>query len=252
MVFAEDYACVYDILYRDKNYEKECDFIEALFEKWNYQPKTILDLGCGTGEHAVILTKRGYKVTGVDRSSPMLEIARKKARDKGLEIEFIEGDLTNISLNRKFDAVISMFAVISYQTTNEAVSSVCKLARESLVPGGLFMFDCWHGLAVLKARPSPRIKEVKLNSKEKIIRFTEPTLSTLTHTAEIKFKTWMIREDYLINKIEESHVMRFLFPQEIKYFLEVAGFKEIEFCPFLEFGKLLTEDDWNMTVIAKT
>lgn len=251
MFFAEDYASVYDILYRDKNYEKECDFIEALFKKCNNQPKTILDLGCGTGEHAIILAKRGYKVTGVDRSSPMLEIARKKSKNKGLEIEFIEGDLTNMSLNRKFDAVISMFAVMSYQTTNEAVSSVCRLARESLVPGGLFMFDCWHGPAVLTDKPTTRIREIISGNGKRIIRFAEPKLDIMNHTVKVKFRVWRVKDNTFTETLE-THTMRFFFSQEIKYFLEVAGFKEIEFCPFLEFGKLLTEDDWNMTVIAKT
>jgi len=251
-VFGKEYALAYGYLYLDKNYEKECDFIEDVFAKYLGKVKTVLDLGCGTGGHALILAKRGYRVVGVDCSEEMLNIARSKSKDANLSINFIKSDITDIDLKEKFDAVISMFAVMSYQTTNLALSGTCKVAAKHLVAGGLFIFDCWHGLAVLKERPSARIKEVKLNDKEKIIRFTEPILNALTHTAEIKFKVWMIKEGYPINKIEESHFMRFLFPQEIKYFLEVAGFKKIEFCPFLEFEKPLTEHDWNMTVIAKT
>jgi len=251
-LFGEDYAFVYDFLYQDKDYEKECDFIEDVFAKYLGKVKTVLDLGCGTGGHALILAKRGYRIVGVDRSEEMLNIARSKSKDANLSINFIKGDITDINLKEKFDAVISMFAVMSYQTTNSAISGVCRVANNHLIPGGIFLFDCWNGPAVLMDKTTARIKEVKLNNKEKIIRFTEPIPSILMHTVEIRFKVLRIKAENVISETNESHLMRFLFPQEIKYFLEVAGFKKIEFCPFLGFEKPLTEHDWNMTVIAKT
>lgn len=249
-VFGKGYSMSYDFLYQDKDYEKECDFIEAIFSKFSGNVKTILDLGCGTGGHALILSKRNYHILGVDRAKDMLEIAKMKAKEANRSIKFIMGDIANICLREKFDAVISMFAVMSYQSANSALAGLCRVAKYHLVPGGLFIFDCWNGLAVLRERAGARIKEVKLNEKEKIIRFTEPILDILSHTVEIKYKVCKIQDGHLINEIEESHLMRFLFPQEIKYFLEVAGFTKIEFCPFLELEKPLTEQDWNMTVIA--
>ncbi len=159
-VFGDEYTRAYDSLYKDKNYEKECDFIEETFKKYGYRPESILDLGCGTGNHALILAQRGYKVTGVDRSAPMLENAKRKAQDAALNIKFVEGDIANIALDGKFDAVISMFAVMSYQTTNADVAAVCKNANKALVSGGVFIFDCWHGSAVIADKPGIRIKEM--------------------------------------------------------------------------------------------
>lgn len=251
-VFGKEYAAVYNYLYRDKNYMEECDFIEKVFKRSGIKVKSILDLGCGTGGHALVLARRGYNVVGVDRSKEMLKIAKNKAKNANLDIEFIEGDITNINLNRKFDAVISMFAVMSYQTTNSAIENVCKTAKKHLFAGGIFLFDCWFGPAVLVEKPCVRVKEINLNKNEKIIRFTEPVLDILNHTVETRFKVLRIRNSCVVNETNESHLMRFLFPQEIKYFLEIAGFKKIEFCPFLKLGKSLTEHDWNMTVIAKT
>jgi SAM-dependent methyltransferase len=247
MVFNEQYANTYDALYQDKDYEKECDYIEALFEKCSRRPRTVLDLGCGTGGHALILTKRGYKVTGIDRSSSMLEIARKKTKGKGPE--FIEGDITKIRLHRKYDAVISMFAVMSYQTTNSAITDVCRRARESLVPGGIFMFDCWHGFAVLSDKPTPRIKEIPGGNGEKIIRFTQPEMDIINHIVKVHFRVWKVKGNSFEENIE-VHPMRFFFPQEIRYFLEAAGFEKVNFYPFLEINRGLTEKDWNMTVVG--
>lgn len=249
-IFGREYASAYDYLYHDKDYEKECDFIEAIFQKFTSKIKTVLDFGCGTGGHALILAKRGYQVTGIDCANDMLAITRKKAKNENLDIKLIKSDITNIDLPKKFDAVLAMFAVMGYQTANSSLSSACKAAKKHLRQGGVFIFDCWHGPAVLTEKPSMRMKEVKVNEKDRIIRFTEPILDILTHTVETKFKLLLIRNGHLINETNESHFMRFLFPQEIKYFLKVAGFREIEFRPFLELEKPLTEHDWNMAVIA--
>jgi hypothetical protein len=145
-----------------------------------------------------------------------------------------------------------MFAVMSYQTTNSEVAKSCFTAKKHLLPGGIFIFDCWYGPSVLIEKPNIRIKEVNLNKNEKIIRFTEPILNIFDHTVEIRFKVFRIKNNNIVNETKESHLMRFFFPQEIKYFLEVAGFKTVEFCPFLELGKPLSELNWSMTVIAKT
>ena len=249
-VFEKEYSEAYDCLYQDKDYVKECDFIEALFSKSNGKIKTILDMGCGTGGHSSILTKRGYNVTGVDLSAKMLDIAREKAAAANLSIEYIQGDLTKIRIKQKYDAVISMFAVMSYQTANDALEAACETAMEHLNPGGIFIFDCWHGPAVLTDKPGVRVKEIKLSNKEKIIRFTDPLLDPIMHTVDTRFKLWRIKEGCVVSEVNESHLMRFIFPQEIRYYLKKAGFKRVEFRPFLEIAKTLTEKDWNMTVIA--
>ncbi len=250
MVFQEEYAGAYDALYRDKDYEKECDYIEALFRKYNCLPKTILDLGCGTGGHALILAKRGYEITGVDRSASMLGIARRRARDRRQEIEFVEGDITRMSAGKKYDAIISMFAVMGYQTTNDALSATCRVARESLVPGGIFMFDCWNGHAVIADRPVPRVKEIDSGSGEKFIRFTLPEIDEMNQVVKVNFRVWRTKGNEFA-ETSESHLMRFLFPMETRYFLEVAGFKDVDLFPFLKLDALLTKKDWNMMVVGR-
>lgn len=157
MTIFRDYAYFYDALYEDKNYKKECQFLEKIFEEYaSGKIRTILDLGCGTGGHTLILAEKGYKVAGIDLSEEMLEISRKKARKGELNIEFIEGDIRNIELGQKFDAVISMFAVVSYQITNEDLISTFKVALKHLKKNGLFIFDAWFGPAVLTQKPSDR------------------------------------------------------------------------------------------------
>lgn len=249
-VFGKKYAIAYDYLYQDKDYEKECDFLEALFEKYGKKVHTILDLGCGTGRHAIILAKRGYKITGVDRSAEMLDIARRKVRRSGLKIDLYKCSIQDLNLNKTFDAVISMFAVMSYQADNDDLALACKNAKKYLKPGGIFIFDAWHGLAVMTDLPIQKVKEIN-NGDERIIRITKPQIDVLSHTVDTIFRVLTIKEGRLVSETEETHKMRFLFPQEITYFLKVAGFSEVYFCPFLQPERPLTEKDWNMTVIAK-
>jgi len=247
-VFGSDYASAYDKLYHDKDYKRECDFLEAIFCRYSRKVRTILDLGCGTGGHAIILAHRGYKVVGVDRSIAMLSIAREKANKEGLSIEFRQGDITNLKLARTFDVVISMFAVMGYQISNNALAAACSTARRHLVSNGLFIFDVWNGTAVLMNKPTPRFKEVA--GPERIIRFTNPVLNTFNCTVDVKFKLLKFLKDGVVIETNESHRMRYLFPQEIAYFLEVAGFDKIDFHQFMNIEASLKPDDWNMAVIA--
>lgn len=207
-------------------------------------------MGCGTGSHALILGSKGYKITGVDLSAEMIEIAKRKTRDKKMRINFIQGDIKSINLKKKFDVIISMFAVISYQITNEDIISVFLTARNHLNQGGLFIFDCWFGPAVLAQKPQDRLKIIEKDNG-KIIRFATPILDILNQIVDVKYKIVKVSKNKILDKIDEVHKMRFLFPQEIKFYLEESAFKLLEICSFGELGKIPTENDWNVTVIAE-
>lgn len=247
----ESYANYYDIIYQDKDYKAECDFLESIFSKYfSKSVRSILDLGCGTGGHVLTLAERGYEVAGVDSSRKMLEIGRRKAKKGKLNIKFIEGDIRNIELDQKFDAVISMFAVISYQITNEDLISTFKTAWKHLKKNGLFIFDVWFGPAVLIQKPSDRFKIIE-KGNEKIIRFATPVLDILNHTVDVKYKIIRLSKDKVVDEVDEVHRVRFLFPQEIKLICDMIGFEILELCPFMELGKNPTEKDWNVTGIVR-
>ena len=208
----ESYANYYDIIYRDKDYEAESDFLELIFSKYfSNSVRSILDLGCGTGEHALTLAERGYKIAGVDLSRKMLEIGRRKVKKRRLNIEFIQGDIRNIQLNQKFDVVISMFAVMSYQVTNQDLISTFKTAWKHLEKNGLFIFDVWFGPAVLTQKPSDRFEVIE-KGNEKIIRLATPVLDILNHTVDVKYKIIRLSKDKVVDEADEVDKMRFLFP----------------------------------------
>ncbi len=250
MVFEPEYAAVYDLLYQDKDYAGECSVIEKLFESSVRCPRTVLDLGCGTGGHALVLAKLGYKVTGIDRSPGMLDIARQKAHSSGADVEFVEGDIDTVGLGRKFDAVIAMFAVMGYQTTDSAVTAACRRAREALAHGGLFIFDCWNGQAVLAEGPSRRVKKAQMTDGRTVTRTTVPELDVKERVVRVHF-TVSIEGMGAAAETRETHIMRFFFPEEIKQHLRAGGFEHMDVRPFPDVGRPLRETDWNMVVIGR-
>jgi len=103
MSIYEKFGDYYDLIYQGtENYEKECDALEKNFAKLcQRKPKSILDVGCGTGSHSVILSKRGYNVTGIDISKTMIKKAKEKAKKEKVKTEFFVQDMQNIKLNKK-------------------------------------------------------------------------------------------------------------------------------------------------------
>ena len=91
-IFGEDYAGMYDQLYADKNYERECEFVLAHLENRFHQPLRLLDLGCGTGGHAQYLANQGHKVTGIDISQSMLDLAVEKISPSENQPEYFCSD----------------------------------------------------------------------------------------------------------------------------------------------------------------
>jgi len=245
------YADYYDILHWDKDYDSECDFLEDIFKKYSQGPiRSILDLGCGTGRHILILRKRGYEVTGVDFSPKLIEIAKKKIGNKKRKINFILGDIRKINIKRKFDAVISMFGVMSYQITNQDITSIFKKANNYLNKGGFFIFDCWFGPAVLFQKPKNQFKIIN-RKKERVIKFVTPFLDKSHRVVDLQYKIIKTSKCKILDEFNEKHKIKYFFPREIEAFLKKENFKLLEICPFKKLNKTPTVDNWNITIIAK-
>jgi ubiquinone/menaquinone biosynthesis C-methylase UbiE len=238
-------AKYYDLIYSDKDYGKEVDFLEQIFQNTR-KPKKLLEIGCGTGNYTRILAERGYQITAVDISENMLKIAKEKCASN-----FVKGNIRDISIDDKFDTCIAMFAVIDYITDSSDLIKALVNIRHHLKPNGILVFDIWNGLAVLRLLPECRMKEAE-NDEMKIIRFATPTLRSLSHICEVDYKlTILNKERKTYEEIEEKHVVRFYFPQEMNHYLEEAGFAVLKVCPFLDLNGKVNENIWNIVFVAK-
>jgi len=226
MVFG-NYSKYYNLLYRDKDYDGEASYIHDLIHKNSENAESILDLGCGTGRHDLLLREKGYNVVGVDNSDFMLEEARRKIReikDRPNTLAFEKGDIRSIRLGKKFDVVVSLFHVMSYQVSNEDILSAFTTARAHMKDSGIFIFDCWYGPAVFASRPEVRIKRIN-DSNLSLTRIAEPVIDVNANTVDVKY--WILLRENANGKSEElyeTHKMRYYFIPEIIHYLATVGF----------------------------
>ncbi|MCX5829851.1 MAG: class I SAM-dependent methyltransferase [Deltaproteobacteria bacterium] len=228
-VFA-DYARYYDLLYRDKDYAAEAEYVAGLIRNFHPSARAILELGSGTGIHASLLAEKGFTVHGIERSPEMLArsqaLAENRAAGDG-RLTFTEGDIRNIRLNKRFDVVIALFHVISYQTTNEDVTAAFETARQHLNPGGVFIFDVWYGPAVLTECPAVRIKRMVDNQTE-ITRLAEPILHPNENSVDVNYHVFVRdRGTQAVAELKETHAMRYFFKPEIENVAVQTGFQTL-------------------------
>ncbi len=250
----QSYAQYYDFLYRDKDYGGETEFIRGVLQRVFPTARTVLELGCGTGGHAEHLAKAGFRIHGVDLSSDML--AQAEDRRSGLSpelqsrLKFDKGDIRKLRLGRKFDIVLGLFHVMSYQVSNDDLLSTFTTAREHLNEGGVFLFDCWYGPAVLSDRPEVRVKRLE-NEEIDIIRIANPVLHPNDNAVDVNYQVIMRRKDTdVCEEISETHRMRYLFRPEVEELSSQAGF-QVE-----DFGTWMNDEEpglgsWSVFFVVK-
>jgi SAM-dependent methyltransferase len=254
-VFGQSYADAYDSLYREKDYEGEVDLIERLLARNGIaRPCRLLDLGCGTGNHALALARRGHDVVGVDRSPSMLGRARSKAAAavpaERPQPVFWQSDIRDVEIGSRFDAVIMMFAVLCYVIEDRDVLATLGTVRRHLAPGGLFIFDVWNGPAVLADRPKSR--EVSLtDGATRIVRKTRTALDLPRHLCHVYFDLQRAEAGGSTEQSTEEHVVRFYFPQELETMLHQCGLSLIQLRSFPNEELPPDESAWNVIGIAR-
>jgi SAM-dependent methyltransferase len=223
------YARYYDLLYRDKDYEAEAQFIRTVLQTYAPEAQQLLELGCGTGAHAVLLAEQGYQVHGIDLSEEMLQRADSRLTqlppDLTSRLKFTQGDLRNVRLNQTFDVVLSLFHVMSYQTTNEDLSAALATVKDHLKPGGIFVFDVWYGPAVLSDRPQVRVKHLE-DDQISVTRIAEPILYPNKNWVDVNYQIFITdKQTTSVNELRETHRMRYWFNPEIESLVQQFGLK---------------------------
>jgi len=147
-------ARFYEKIWGRYDYDADVKFLTGFFRK--YHCRSVIDIGCGTGNHALRLSKLGYQVTGVDLSPTMLKIAKEK--DKKGKIRFVQGDMKKlekvIQKDQRFDAAICLGQVFYHLVTNKDVQAFLNRLHKILKQNGLFIFN---------ARNAKKINEEYLN-----------------------------------------------------------------------------------------
>jgi len=136
-VLCKKFAKYYDLIYHFKKYDEETKFVLSLIKKFNIKGKEILEMGCGTGSHTLLLTKEGFNVLGVDLSSYMLKLAKQKVRGT----KFMIGDMRTFRSKKKFDISLCLFSTMHYNKNYNDLKKTIENFYAQLKSGGLLIFD---------------------------------------------------------------------------------------------------------------
>lgn len=243
----ENYGQKYDHELFTKGTVGECDFIE---QELNYNKELkILDVGCGTGRHAIELTMRGYRVTGIDLSESLLKKAREKAVSQGLDIEFLRHDARNLPFVQQFDAAIMLCeGAFPLMETDEMNFEILKNVSKSLKPKAKLIFTTLNGLFPL------------FYSINDFHQTETAGDNAVYHSKGFDLMTF---RDYNVTRITDDSGEvkemecneRYYVPSEISWLLKSLGFARIDIFgaklgAFSRNDKLTTSD-YEMLVIAE-
>lgn len=242
--FDQNYSKYYNLFYADKNYDAEVEYVDAILTKYGHGIKTVLEFGCGTGGHGMLLNKRGYEVYGLERSAEMAKVAK----DKGLACQV--SDITDFKIDKTFDACISLFHVISYINSNENLIRVFNNARSHLKSNGLFIFDVWFTPAVISQRPEVRVKNIE-NDEIAVKRLATPHVDHVANTVGVNYQI-ILRNKTTGNysEFEEMHNMRHFGVPEIELLARQTGFSVIKTEEFLT-GRAPSTETWGVNFILQ-
>jgi SAM-dependent methyltransferase len=216
------FAAYYDFIYHEiVNYEGDVDFLEAVYQRRMHpRPHSLLDLGCGTGNHDLPLATRGYDVTGIDRSADQLAVARRKAEKAGLGVRFVRADMRSFNLGRTFDAALCMFGAFGYLTRTSDMVRCLRSLRRHLRSQGLFMFEFWQTSAV---RPQQGWF-YKAGREYELVRLSEGRFDARRHLLSVEFRFFVFRSRRVLDHFEETHTVRTYAIPEMRGILRRGGF----------------------------
>ncbi|WP_223067193.1 class I SAM-dependent DNA methyltransferase [Paenibacillus caui] len=233
----QKFAYVYDELMEDMPYADWIGFAEAAWDKHG-RPKTVAELGCGTGSITIPLVNAGYQVTGIDLSEDMLSVAQSKmeATAQGHRlyregsIRWVRQDMRSWELAEPVDSVISFCDCINYVLEQEEVSAVFARSYAGLKPGGTFLFDVHHPDTLRRydeeqpfVLDEPRIAYIWTCDFDEERCEIEHHLSIFAREAGGHAESAALYE-----RFEETHVQRAYDPDWMKAELVRTGFRDVK------------------------
>lgn len=209
---------MYPVMFADEQFEAAEEQVEKVLSLVNFQGTLVLDLCCGPGRHSLVLAKRGLTVTGIDRTSFLLEKAKERAQAEGLHVEWILEDMRKFVRPNAYELVLNMFTSFGYFDSKDDDLRVLQNIYRSLKPDGVCLID--------------------VVGKEWLAKVFQPTTSqempdgtTLVQRHEI-FDEWSrIRNEWILIKDGKAKSFKFHHTiysgQELKGRLMQVGFQRV-------------------------
>jgi SAM-dependent methyltransferase len=246
------HAELYDTFYADKPYEAEAVFVQQCLQEYGIGPTGhLLELACGTGSHALVLEKLGYKIVATDYSEDMLSRARSKGAQAKAKVEFRWQDMTTLDVaDGPFDAVMCLFDSIGYVGTNEAIERVFEGVHKHLRQGGLFLFEFWHAVPMLRNYEPVRVRRWGTPQGE-LLRISETSLDWASQLARVTYSVYELRPDGTYSTFKETQTNRYFLVQEMAAMLTRCGLTPLRWFNGFQSGTPVDQETWHVVALAR-
>ena len=241
------FAAAYDKMMQNVNYVRWADYVDRLFAFYDFRPKRVLDIACGTGAPTILLAEKGYLMSGTDRAMEMLLWAREKAKKRGIRLHLWQQDMRHLAVARPYDAALCLYDSINYITTEEEMKQVFTRVSEALAPRGMFIFDVTTEYNIVKHFHRQTFAE----SYED---FSYIWRNLYFHREKIckTVLTFFLKEGGRYQKHEELHVQKIYSVAQIKRLLEQTGYKLLSSFDAFTFNRWgRTSERINFTAVKK-
>jgi ubiquinone/menaquinone biosynthesis C-methylase UbiE len=241
------FAYAYDVMMENVDYVRWADYVGDLFALYNYRPKRLLNIACGTGSIDILLAQKGYEMFGIDLAFDMIALAKKKAELRGVNLNLWQQDMRQLSVSKPVDALLCLYDSINYMTTENDLKTVFIRASEALVPQGMFIFDVTTERNIVKHFHMQTFAE---NNKD--FSYIWKNLYIYKDKLCKTVLTFFLKEDDCYKKYDEYHVQKIFSVDQVKDLLEEAGFKLLSSYDAFTFNKCgRSSDRINFTAVKK-
>ncbi len=212
---------VWEICQEPKS-KKDTSFIIKLFKKYG-KVKTVLDLGCGIGSHVKHLHDKGYNAEGVEADPAKVEFAKRKYPNLKFGTQFMQ----TLNLRKKYDAIICIHNIIAFNESNKEVFTTFKKFNQHLKKGGLLLVQTKNAMGLIKNKfKSKRIDTGKDRKEMGIKAVIEEDVDVTEQRFITKRNFFRLKDNKNVGSYTKNS--RLYFPQELKFFLEQAGFEVLD------------------------
>jgi len=236
----------YDLLYQDKDYSRETNIVLQLSKEYGLGvPKNVLEIGCGTGNHTAYLAKNGQaKITAIDIDPKMVQIAKNKLKKfSKRRLKILHTGVENLK-DSDFDLALALFNVVNYIPSAAELSSFMKGVAKRLAPGGIFVFDCWNGVAVIRDPPKRKVTLLKHRGK-KITTRLDPDTDFINQKTKLNYEI-KVTNGKRTQRGYFSFTHTLWTPRQIREAAEGAGLNVLFCSPNMQVGKKAKDTDWKI------
>lgn len=242
------FAVAYDEMMENVDYVRWANYIDKLFDLYNYHPKRLLNIACGTGSVDTLLARKGYEMSGIDLAREMLLWAKEKAEASNVHLRLWQQDMRYLTVAKPYDAALCLYDSINYIVTEDELKLVFYKVFDALVPQGMFIFDVTTEHNIVKHFH-------RQTFAENFDNFSYIWKNLYLHKDKLckTILTFFLKEGDHYQKYDELHVQKIFSIDQVKKLLDEAGFKMLSAFESFTFDKWRRSSERiNFTAVKKS